>query len=192
MTKMKKRVEGRGKKATSSRKAERGMEEAYALGSGNGGQRSAGNPTTTTSADAEFEDMVDFFLPDAKQGTPGTVGAGLLTLPFDAEAAEQEAKRRMEKETMRKAAMAAWNQPVNAGSTTTMTMTMVGKPAGASEPEPTAQGHPEGCACGLHLFPSLFEMAELRKRMREQEEVTKNLPASQAQDEIDRYLKSIP
>ena len=41
-------------------------------------------------------------------------------------------------------------------------------------------------------FPSLFEMAELRKRMREQEEVTKNLPASQAQDEIDRYLKSIP
>ena len=55
------------------------MEEA-ALGSEYGGQRSAGNPTTT-SADAEFEDMVDFFLPDAKQGTPGTVGAGLLTLP---------------------------------------------------------------------------------------------------------------
>jgi len=177
---------GRGKKPT-SRKAER-MEEAYALGSGNGGGRSAGNPkTTTTSADAEFEDMVDFFLPDAKQGTP-TVGAGLLTLPFDAGAAEAEAKRRMEKESMRKAAMAAWNQPENASTMTTVGM----PPAAASEPEPGAQGHPEGCACGLHLFPSLFEMAELRKRMREQEEVTKNLPASQAQDEIDRYLKSIP
>ena len=189
-TKKMRRKRGKGKEGHKQQKAE-GMEEADALGSGHGGNRSAGNPTTT-SADAEFEDMVDFFLPDAKQGAPGTVGAGLLTLPFDAEAAEQEAKRRMEKETMRKAAMAAWNQPVNAGSTTTMTMTMVGKPAGASEPEPTAQGHPEGCACGLHLFPSLFEMAELRKRMREQEEVTKNLPASQAQDEIDRYLKSIP
>lgn len=53
-------------------------------------------------------------------------------------------------------------------------------------------GHPEGCACGIHLFPTLFEMAEKRKAAKAKEEITKNLPPKQAADEVDRYLKSLP
>ena len=28
-------------------------------------------------------------------------------------------------------------------------------------------GHPAGCDCGLHNMPSLFEMAELRKKIKQ-------------------------
>ncbi|QDZ25767.1 hypothetical protein HOP50_18g83080 [Chloropicon primus] len=63
------------------------------------------------------------------------------------------------------------------------------KPAGGQE---DVSGHPEGCACGLHLFPSLFEMAEKRKLARQKKEITMKLPPRQAAEEIDRYLKSIP
>ena len=55
-----------------------------------------------------------------------------------------------------------------------------------------AAGHPEGCACGIHLFPTLFEMAEKRKREKEKREITLKLPPPKAKEEVERYLKNIP